>query len=304
MRAPVGIGIGIVIFIITFFLVNLFGPDLWLTMAISIIATSLIYFWGVFPNCTFIVPENKAWIMANSFFPESAVPTAQFSGNRNVRAQKEFQAGFHWKFPWDKKGEEIDMQKIIAVEGNPEETYTLAGGQSTKLKYQVLVVPLPGRIVNFNRTKEKDIIRKVKARAEGFLQEYIGGQSVVTFGKEWKDALKARFEGLYGGPEIIDPEEEAMGIWTGTPEIYDIGQPKEVEDARNFEIQMQSVIKTAERMVRVSKDKMKFNEAMKMALVGRGQAKIDFVELTGLLGGQTRNQKTNKRKGGQQNDDE
>ncbi len=274
------------IFIIALFFTSLFASP-WVTIVISLVFTSLVYFMGVFPYVTFIVPENKAWIMANRFSTESAEQTVTFSGSRDITAQKEFQAGFHWKYPWEDlaEGGEIDMKKVIAVEHTEGSSYTLKTGQTIDLKYQVLVVPLPGYIINFFRTREADIKRRVKARSEAFFQGYIGDLDVVDFGKEQIEDLEEAFELEWKGQNELDPEEIEQGIWTGTPEVYDISNPKEIEDARNFERQMDSIISAAHKMVEKSKGKMPYEQAFKLALVGRGQAKIDFLELSGVLPG-------------------
>ncbi len=284
-RMTFGVSLWAMIFLISLFFTHIFITDAEVAIIISATFACITYFPFIFPHVTFIVPENKAWIMSNRFVAESAEPTSTFSGSRTIEAQKEFQAGFHWKYPWDvlAEGGEIDMKKVIPVEDTEGATYTLRTGKTMTLKYQVLIVPLPGYVVNFFRTREKDIVRRVKARAEAFLQGYIGSLDIVSFGEEQIKNIQEAFEKEWGGKDFLDPEEIELGIWTGTPEVYDISNPKDVEDARNFEKQMDSVIAVANKMVRKSKNQMPHAQAMKLALVGRGQAKIDFLELSGAL---------------------
>ena len=301
MRMGVGIGISIAIFIVTLFLIAvLITPPLWLLFASSGVVTSLLYFSLVFPNVTFIVPENKAWIMVNRFVPESLLVQARFSGNRDIRAQKEFQAGFHWKYLWETKAEdgEINMKKVILVESDDDATYTMRNGKTIKIKYQVLVVPLPGNIVNHFRTREEDIKRRIKARAEKFLQGHIGKLLVIKFDKTQQDILKKAFEKVWGGPDVIDDEERELGIWTGTPEVYDIGNPKGVEDALNWQTNMATAINIAKQMVINSGNQMPFEQAMKIAVAGQGLVKMDFFEVTGNLLGMSSTPKIDKSKGG------
>lgn len=222
--------------------------------------------------------------MSNSFVREKNTFDGTFTGYRHIKAQWESQSGFHFKYPWDVKAVEIDMQIVIVVQGDKNNRFTLKGGQTISLRYIVRAIPLPGRLVNFNRTNKDDIIRRIKARVEAWLQGYVGGLEATGFDKNAIDSFKRNFELCFGGLERIDPDEEAMGIWTGTPEITDIENPKEVEAARNLETEMEAIAKSAKRLVEVSGGKLSYNDALKMVLLGKG-AKMDFVQIAGVLGG-------------------
>jgi len=295
-RKQFGISIGVLIYVITLFLILLFNLPLWLIISASIIVSSLIYFMGIFPKMIIIVPENQAWVMANRFKNESSDKTEEFSGYRKIKAQTEFQAGLHWIYPWEEKGEEVNMKRIIPVEGDPEETYTLADRSTVKLKFLVSVVPLPGYIVNFVRHDEEDIIKRVRAKAMAFLQGEIGKMEKASFNKKTMEGIQAKFEDLYGGPKHLEDDEKDLGIWTSTPQIFDISLPKEVEQAINEANIIQQAMDKADEMVRRSNGKMSYGEAMKWASVSQGKAGIGILEMAGLAGNS--NKKKSGKKGG------
>ena len=47
---------------------------------------------------------------------------------------------------------------------------------------------------------------------------------------------------------------------------------------------MGSVFNVAKKMVKKSGGQMSWDQGIKLALLGKGQAKIDFVELSGIFG--------------------
>ncbi len=285
MRTLIGIGTGLALLVVSILVTNLLIPIFWLATAVAFLISVLVYFKFVFPYATIRVPANKAWTLGNSFISESSKELATFSGYRTIIAQKELQAGFHWKFFWEYPDKEVDMKRQIQVENDFEEPLTLRDGKQIRIRWRVFVSPLPGNIINFIRTRPEDIKRRVKDRVDSFLQGQVGGMASIDFDATQMQAIKDRFEMVYGGSNRIDEEERQLGIWTGTPEIIDIDQPEEVQKAKNYQQKMEATIKVANAMVKASKGKLRYDQALKLALVGSGDAKIDFVELAGTLFG-------------------
>lgn len=284
MRTLVGIGTGVVILLASWYVTILLIPVPWLAMTIASMVSVLVYFKMVFPYASTKVPPNKAWTFANSFISESSAEQGEFSGYRTIIAQKEFQAGFHWKFFWEYPDKEVDMRRQIIIENDPDTNpYTLKDEKQIRIKWQVFCEPLPGNIVNFLKTRPESIERRVRNRGDAFVQGYVGGLTEIEFDKTQMDNLKAAFEHIYGGPNYIDEEERNLGIWTGTPEIIDIDQPVEVQEAQNYKQRMEKIIEIANAMVEASGGKLGYDHALKLALVGSGDANIDFVELAGTL---------------------
>lgn len=284
----IGIGVFMAIISLTLFVTRvLIEIPLEFSLPLSLLIASSIFYSKVLGNFLVIVPENKAWIISNAFRDEEvSEDSLTETGYRNIRAQRELQAGLHFIYPWESKAEEIDMKwfnSIASAEGG--NSYTMKGGRTIKISWQVRVVPLPGFLVNFNRSDKKDIERKVRARAEAFFQGYLGDREFITFGKEQKETIEKAFEDLWGGESHQDNQEQELGVWTGTPEVFDISNPKEVEEQRNLETIMLSATKIARSMVDESGGKMSFQDAMKLALIGQGKVKMEMVDVVGLLGG-------------------
>ena len=247
--------------------------DYVLIAGIVIILSSTIYFKWIFPYCTFIVPADKAWIMSNQFVNESAKFQAEFTGYRKIRAQKEFQAGFHWKYPWETTNLEIDMSRQAAIQQRPEEIYTLKDGNLVIIRWRIFYGPLPGSLVNFIRTKPDLIEHRIRDRVERFIQSTIGELEQIGYGRHQLDLFKEKFEEIYGGPNTIDPEERELGVWTGTPEILDIDEPRDAQEVRY-------ILDTASKAVEASKGKMSFEEARGILLASKiNGTQVDVLEL-------------------------
>lgn len=300
MRMAFGLSIGLVIWLVTAFFVGMFVEVVWLSNVLSIITTSFIYFSLVFPHVTFIVPADMAWIMVNPFTMEPLDLRLNPLGFRRVVGQTEFQFGFHWKYPWEGFGVQVEMKREIKVKSDKDRTYTFKDGHTIKIDWQITIVALPGQIVNFNKTKEEDMVLRVKTRAEAFFQGYIGSINGLGFGKEAREQLEAEFENLYDGDEQLHDEEIMLGIWTGSPEIYDMGNPTMVEEAKNLEIVSNDLMDAAIRVSERSKGTVKISEALQFVVKLRatqgGQGKIDFVELGGMLGGKSQSSKKKNNK--------
>lgn len=288
MRLILGIGTGVVMLVMFLLMATFLGMSS-VMKTLMIITAVYLYFTYVFPYATIKVPPNKAWVLANSFVSESAMKLETFSGYRMITGQKEFQAGFHWKFFWEYPDKEIDMRRQIIVENDPDENpFTLRDGKQIRIKWRIFCEPLPGNIVNFLRTRPESIEMRVTDRVNVFIQGYVGRLASIKFDKRQMNKLKNEFEKIFQGPTVIDDEERELGIWTGTPEIIDIDQPKEVQAAKNYQQKMEATIRVANEMVNASKGRLRYDQALKLALVGSGDAKIDFVELAGTLFGKER----------------
>ena len=247
--------------------------DYIIIVGLVIIITSVIYFKLIFPHCTFIVPADKAWIMSNQLYNESSEFQSEFSGYRKIRAQKEFQAGFHWKYPWEVTNLEIDMSRQAAIQQRPEEVYTLKDGKLVIIRWRIFYGPLPGSLVDFIRTRPDQIELRVRDRVERFIQALVGELDQVGYGRHQLDQFKSRFEEIYGGPNTIDSEERELGIWTGTPEILDIDEPRAAQDIK-------AILDTAVKAVNESGGKMTFEEARGIILSSKvGGANVDVLEL-------------------------
>lgn len=291
-RAQIGIGSGVIILVIFILFVKLFITDLFYSLCWGTIFGAIVYFIFVFPYVSFVVPAGWAWLMSDSFKQESSEKIIKFSGFRKIVAQTEFQAGFHWKYPWETKAYEVSMNRNFIIEGEDGDVYTFKGGEKLiKIKWQVAVVPLPGNIKNYRKTPEAEIEIRVKNKVKAFIQGYIGDLkgTKIDFGSKGREEFKKSFEEVYGGQEIIDEiDERPMGIWTGTPEIVKIDELKGAQDAKIFQQVVDSVIQTAEEMVKKSNGKMPFGSAMHAAYIlyaAEKGGKVDVLQLAGKLFG-------------------
>ena len=213
MRMILGVGTGLLMYLIALCLmIPVFSmmdgpPDIIakLTIASAVAIAAVPYFRYVFPHCTCQVKSGRALIVANKYVPESAKKRRKYSGYREIRAQKEFQAGFHWIYFWEEPFLDVDMSRQIPVEHDIESVYTLKGGKKLiRIKWRVFCTPLVGDIVNFARTREEDIIRRVKDRVESFLQGEVGSMSHIGFDSKQKEQLNKKFENVFLGPDHID----------------------------------------------------------------------------------------------------
>lgn len=294
-RILIGVGVGIIIFpiiqLIPFILVLLGVISLFTSLCLGTILWAAIYFGLVFPSVSFIVPADRAYMMSNSFIQESSERLTAFSGYREIKAQTEYQAGFYWRYPWETLSHDVDMQRRIIIQEDPERVYTFKDGKKTiRIEWQVVVTPLPGSIQNYIKTREEDIIVKVKARVQKFIQGHIGGMDNADFGDIGQEKFKAAFEKVFKGPtEIDDIDERPLGIWTGTPEIVDIDEPKEVQKGRNIQQVIEALTQAAMDMVVKSGNTIDFDKAIRAAYVvyaaENGGGEINIVELTGKLFG-------------------
>lgn len=294
MRALIGIGIGVLILYLLALWLGMMIPFTWFVVTMSLVVTSFIYFPYILPKLLRKVKADEGEIWANPWLRESAVATRSFSGYRSIHAQVERQAGYHFMFPGEYLVKTIEMPRIMVLEGNPQEPFTLKGGRTLRFKYIVPFVVMPGRLIAFNRHSEEHIKRKVKTRCDGYLQGYIGDRRSLGFGSAAMEELKDGFEYLYGEDDEIDDDEWNMGIQIGTPTLYDVDNPDDVAKAKNLVTIMNTMMDIASDMVARSGNQLKFNEALKMALVSSGSADIEFLEVAGNLFGMP----TDRKKGG------
>lgn len=294
LRILIGVGIGIVIFpivqLIPFILVLLDTISLFTSLCLGTMLWAAVYFGLVLPSVSFIVPADRAYVMSNSFIQESSERLTTFSGHREIKAQIEYQAGFHWRYPWETLSHDVDMQRKIIINEDPDRVYTLKGGKTVRIEWQVIVTPLPGSIKNYIRTREEDIQVRIKTRIQKFIQGYIGDLTDTDFGTEGQKKFKKEFEKVFGGPTAIDDiDERPLGVWTGTPEIIDIDEPKDVQKGRNIQQVIEALTQAALDMVVKSGNTIDFDKAIRAAYVvyaaESGGGEINIVELTGKLFG-------------------
>jgi hypothetical protein len=278
------------------------GYDPSVQKAVGIILTLLICCIWVLPNCTINVSANKAIIVSDNLKNEDSQVESSFSGNRVIKAQRELQAGFHWKYFWEKPVAEVDMSRQRTIENDPDDPkkqYTLKDRKLIKIKWRIFYAPLPGSIVKLNRTKPEDIKKRIYDRVDGFVQGFVGELESIGFGQKQMDEMREAYIARFKDNEHIDDEEKEMGIWTSNLEVIDFDDPKEVQQARNFEEVMLTNIRLANKIVNESNGKIHPNDALKMVLVGSGKANIDFIELAGILPSSQGGQKKNPKNGGQ-----
>lgn len=231
----------------------------------SMISTSILVFLPLGNKFFCIVPANKAWVLSNAFISETAQYREEFTGEREIKAQRELQAGFHLRFPWEKVVYEVDMSLEKIIESDRDDIYTLmadSNGVSKMviIRWRISYVVLPGSVVNFTRTDPEIIVKSIKARATKSLQSYFGERSDIGYGKMEQDNFKKYFEEIFGGPKYIDPYfERRVGIWTGTPEIIDIDLPRKHQEIQN-------ILSAVLDIVKKSDNKLSFNDAQKMVL--------------------------------------
>lgn len=285
-RSTLGMGVGIIILIITLLIALLTINDHFTGLCVGIM------FWAagyglLLPNFCFLVPADHAYVMSNSLIRESSARLDTFSGYREIVAQREYQAGFYWRYPWDVLNHDVNMSRKIIINEDVGKLYTLKDKKTVRIEWQIIVTPLPGNILNYIKTSEADITARVKIRVRKFIQGYIGNLNNVDFGKVGQEAFKKEFEKVFGGPTVIDDiDERPLGIWTGTPEIVSIEQPEDVQEGINTEQILAAITDSAKTMVTASNGQMDFDAAMRAATIvfaSKHGGKVDFVELAGKL---------------------
>lgn len=301
LRTIIGIGTGLLMAYLGITLLEkvnslIMGFDPIVVGLVGLAITLVLYFIFVFPYVSCVVPPDKGWVMSNTLKQEDSHPLMQFSGYRAIVAQTEYQAGFHWIYPWEKLATEVDMTrkirvtheevdatgKVVAGDGR-EKLYTMKEGKRLiRLKYLVLTTALPGNLVNFIKMEERDIILQVQARAEKFLQGFIGNTDAVEFGTLFQERLKTAFQKIYGGKENIDDEERQGGFWTGEPLVYDIDEPTDVQVARELSQSWGVYQKLASDMVEASKGQTSFEQAMSLVLIASGKFKAEYLKFSGF----------------------
>ena len=277
MRLLFGIVTGLIMLLIIGIIITMIaimmGADPIFTIGTIIITWAISYFKLVFPYCFFETPQDKAWIIANPLTPESAGFQSTFSGYREIRGQWETQAGYHWKYPWEKPNWEVDMTRQIPLENGVEEVYTLAEDQLVIIRWRIFYGPLPGSIVNFIKTKPEYISTRIRDRVVKFLQGIVGEKQRVGYDRNQLEEFRTRFEKVFGGPNEIDAEERSLGIWTGTPEILDIDKPRSAQE-------ITAILKAASDAVRESNGKMTFEEARGIILASKvNGTQVDILEI-------------------------
>ncbi len=269
MRITLGVGVGLSILWIAHFFATILISDRMMAVGIAFIIFSIIYFRWLFPYFTCIVPADRAWVISNSLVSESSKKRTEFSGYREIKAQRELQAGFHWRFPWENSAKVIDMTRLITVESDETDIYTLKGGKEfVIISWRIFYGPLPGSIVNYIKTRPMHITTRISDRARTYLQGAIGKLKEINFDKAQQESLRNGFEAIYKGPEHIDTEEEELGVWTGTPNIIDIDQPKTKQE-------ISIILDTVMKAVKDSNGEMTFAEARDIIL-GASTRGVDY----------------------------
>lgn len=258
---------------VVFTFLYVFGVDAVLAIGIVLIIASWLYFKYIFHHCTFTVPADRAWIISDPFVSESSAYQSTFSGYREIRAQKEFQAGFHWKYPWEKPSVEIDMSRQGTLQQRPDEVYTLKNDKLVIIRWRLFWGPLAGSLVNFIKTNPSEIEKRLRDRVEKFLQGVVGKVDETGYGREQLNLFKMRFEEEFGPPTQIDDEERNLGIWTGSPEVIDIDAPRTAQD-------ITGILDAASKAVVASGGKMTFEEARGIILASKvNGSNVDVLEI-------------------------
>lgn len=268
----------IIFWAITSFFSFTFIADTFVALCISMIVALIPYFWFIFPYCHIVVPADVAWIV-ESLKRESSKEQVESTGYRDIVAQKEFQAGFHWIFFWERPGKSVDMTRSVIVNSERDERYTLSNGKSMLIVWRIYYGPLVGNVVNYIRTDPESTKTKVRDRVRGFLQDKVGEMEKLGFGEEQKKKLCTDFALVYGGPKHIDDEERALGIQTGDgPEIVDIDEPRDVSELRNI---LTTVLETVEK----SGGKMTYEQARGILLASKANnMNLSAIEILGTRG--------------------
>lgn len=286
MRAIIGIGSGVIIYFIVLFFTSRLLPYSINQHGVALIVGCILYFLFVFPYCTINVPPDRAWVVANEFKTESAMEQAEFTGFREIRAQKEFGAGFHWIFFWEFSDKEVNLTRQILIENDENEPYTLADGNTIIVKWQIFAQILPGNVVNYIRHRPKDIQTRIGNRTDGFVQGYFGAKKAeeVTFDQAQLLDLKREYTSPpprgFGPQRLIDDDERALGVWVGDIEAFDIDQAKIVQEGRNISTKVSMFLKLADDLLAKG---MPFESVWKFITALATNTKIELVELGGFL---------------------
>jgi hypothetical protein len=205
-----------------------------------------LYFKYMFQYMSIIIPANKAVVLQNSFITESTERSATKPQTREVVGQKEYQTGFYFIFPWDTKvGDEIDMSKDTLIESNQSVVYTSKKGQQLIIKWIINVRPLEGFLVQYKMVEPKAREARIRARAEAFLINYVGDMEDIVFGTNLTTDIGKKFEKIYGGENVIEKEEEELGVWTGRPRIVAVTETEERQKARTQVAKFEEITRRA-----------------------------------------------------------
>lgn len=295
MRMLAGLTAGIFLIPITVHPMMLLTKNFVLGWSLGGIMWAWLYCRITLAHFTFYTKVNEGNLLSDSFKAESSAVQTSFTGNRRLKALTEYQAGWHWRFPHEEVVSAVDMTRQIIITHDDGEAYTLPSKELLEIKYQVVVVPLPGNISNYIQTPPKEIRRQVKARVTAFIQGYVGRLTSVQeiFTDAGFKAFEEAFEEKFGAAHVIEDFERNLGIWTSTAAITDVDEPKAVQESRNKAQGIKLIMDKAHEIVTNSIDKttkkptITEKEALEFAynfLIASGNAQVSVVDLKTLGG--------------------
>jgi hypothetical protein len=296
MRAIIATGIGLLIFMVVLFFANYIFPNAIVAFLMSIAITAVPFFQKVFPYVVCLVPPDEAWVITNPYKHEQGAEQLKYvphtprtneneenqedtmvgmdltySGYRKIRAQWEAQAGFYFLLPGEYPDKKVDLTRMISIENDYDEVYTLADKSVVLFRWRVFYSALPGRIVNFIRTRPIHIETEIRNRMRGFLQGLVGEYTKLDFDEHQRGLVRKKFEDKYGRANIIDKQEEDLGIWVSSLDVYDIDEPRSAQEAG-------AILNKIREFVEATKGAMSYDDARGIILAQRAN-NIDVAQI-------------------------
>lgn len=292
-----GVGIGVLALFVecTFvYLLNrkILHTDGVIIQIVGLAIVSWLYFIFVYPRVNIVVPHDEGWIMSSGLKRESTATPDSRSGNREITAQRELQAGPHWVYLWETPSHIIDMnKKIDEVNNDTDELYATDKGEKLlRVEYLITIFPLLGGLLQYIQLKdEADIKKQIKTIAKAALQNHIGemkGED-VDFGKGTKDKkgfileVQDVLNKCFGVGGTIPPALKALGVRCQVT-VSDLDEPRDVQKARQLGQEFITYREIANQMVKDSKGTLDYEKAYFAVLMGANKVSVDFVKLDGL----------------------
>lgn len=260
----------------------------------------LFGFWTIYKNIKWIaqsfivsVTPGEHWVLANFWtYEEIGDPLERLNkGFRQILAgMREYTSGWHIKFPWEKIVEEwkVKLGAELIIEGRDGQSgnkseiefYTKAGPGGTPRKkvlarWKIIATPLAGYLANYVLFKESFRDNFIRTDALRLLNELIGNRTYTEFEEEvtsermsvnGKPTLTAEFANLFEGPDTVSDKERRIGMFTGSPEVYDFQLDIVLEKLLDQANVLEAVRTATERMFKQFKGTVTREECLRAVL--------------------------------------
>lgn len=214
-----------------------------LSLLIGIVVWSLILFKTPVFDMFFInVRPNFAVILGNQMLYD-IIPGRPTTSNPagpdprtlmfDLKSLREVGSGMRGKFPWEVPFESVDLRVEIVIgtkeKGKPLICYTLDNIELT-IEWQVTLTPLRGNCANLVRRGEAAMQAFFTGTFEQFTINWVKSKNESQIFSALTD-LRSDFEKVFGGPDVVNSDEEDYGVYTNTPQIVSVNRSASYQKA-------------------------------------------------------------------------